>query len=206
MYIFVYIIVTFILIMRRLPNEHELLGLIARGDEQAFRILFDHYRDKLYSYALRLTRNEELSEDIVLDAFLKIWINRTQLTNVDHFDSYLYSVIRNQALNTLKRMAHEAGIIKELSRTRTELHHSTEETIIYNEGENLLQKAINRLPPQQKQVYILSRNAGLKYDEIASELKLSRNTVKAHLKKAMSTLRSVFVNYILLIISVFLFW
>jgi RNA polymerase sigma-70 factor (ECF subfamily) len=181
-------------------NEHELIPLIATGDEQAFRQIFDHYRDKLYTYALRLTRNEELAEDIVLDAFLKIWINRADLTGIDRFDSYLYTIVRNRIFNSLKRLAHEADIIKELSRSNTEYHYDTEETVIYNDYKNLLHQAVNQLPPQQKQVYILSRNGGLKYNEIASELNLSKNTVKAHLRKATSTLRSIFVNYMMLII------
>ena len=186
-----------------LHNELDLIRLVAEGDEQAFRKIFDHYSNKLYHYAFRITDEEELAEEIVMDAFLKIWINRVDLAAINRFDSYLYTVVRNQAFNAIKRMAHEAVIMKELGLSNTEYHDCTEETVIYNDYQQLLYQAVNQLPPQQKLVYILSRDEGLKYDEIALHLKLSKNTVKAHLKKAVSTLRLIFTNYMVLTIGVY---
>ena len=168
----------------RLYNEEELIKLIANSDELAFCKIFNHYRNKLYSYVLRITENEELAEEIVLDAFLKIWLNRTMLSDINRFDSYLYTVVRNQAFNSVKRIAHEASLIKELSLTATEYNYATEETVVHNDYQELLDKAVNQLPPQQKLIYTLSRDEGMKYDEIAFQLKLSKNTVKAHLKKS----------------------
>ena len=100
-------------------------------------------------------------------------------------------------------MAHESAIIKELSLRNTEYQDFTEETVIYNDYQHLLNNAVNQLPPQQKLVYSLSRDEGLKYDEIATRMSLSKNTVKAHLKKAVSTLRIVFTNYMVFIIWVY---
>jgi len=168
-----------------LHNELDLIRLVAQGDEQAFRKIYDYYSDRLYNYSFRITDKEELAEEIVMDAFLKIWINRVDLTGINRFDSYLYTVVRNQAFNAIKRMAHEADIMKELGLNNTEYNGCTEETVIYNDYQHLLNQAVNQLPPQQKLVYILSRDEGLKYDEIALQLKLSKNTVKAHLKKAV---------------------
>lgn len=189
--------------MQVLQNELDLLYLVSEGNEQAFRKIFDHYRDKLYNYALRITDNEELAEEIVMDAFLKIWCNRTDLCVINRFDSYLYTVVRNQAFNAIKRMAHESAIIKELSLCNTEYQDFTEEAVIYNDYQHLLNNAVNQLPPQQKLVYSLSRDEGLKYDEIAEQLDISKNTVKAHLKKAVSSLRIVFTNYMVFALWVY---
>lgn len=186
-----------------LHNELDLIRLIAQGNEHAFRKIFDYYSNKLYNYAFRITDREELAEEIVMDAFSKIWINRVDLTGIDRFDSYLYTLVRNQAFNAIKRRAHEALIIKELSLTNTEYHDCTEETVIYNDYQQLLHKAVNQLSPQQKLVYTLSRDEGLKYDEIALQMNLSKNTVKAHLKKAVSTLRIIFTNYLVFTIWVY---
>lgn len=179
-----------------LYDELELLGLISNGDETAFRKIFNHYSDKLYSYTLRITDNEELAEEIVMDAFMKIWCNRKDLCLVRQFDSYLYTIVRNQAFTAIKRKAHESSIIKELSLRNTEYQDLTEETVIYNDYQHILNNAVNQLPPQQRLVYSLSRDEGLKYNEIAEQLNLSKNTVKAHLKKAVSSLRIVFTNYL----------
>lgn len=182
--------------MKNLQNESEILRLVSEGNELAFREIFDHYSSRLYNYTFRITDDEELSEEIVMDAFLKIWCNRTDLCVINRFDSYLYTVVRNQAFNAIKRIAHEALIIKELSLSNTEYQDFTEDTVIYNDYQHLLDNAVEKLPPQQKCVYILSREKGLKYDEIAEHLDISKNTVKAHLKKAVSSLRIVFTNYL----------
>ncbi|NQV74669.1 MAG: RNA polymerase sigma-70 factor, partial [Bacteroidetes bacterium] len=179
-----------------LYDELELLGLISNGDEIAFRKIFNHYSDRLYSYTLRITDNEELAEEIVMDAFMKIWCNRKDLCLVRQFDSYLYTIVRNQAFTAIKRRAHESSIINHLSLIKTEYDYSTEDTVVYNECQHILNIAVEKLPPQQKCVYILSREKGLKYDEIAEQLDISKNTVKAHLKKAVSSLRIVFTNYL----------
>lgn len=190
-----------------LQNESDLLFLVSEGDELAFRKIFNHYRDKLYNYAIRITDNEELAEEIVMDAFLKIWCNRNDLCVINRFDSYLYTLIRNQAFTAIKRRAHEASIITKLSLSKSEYQDCTEETVIYNEYQHLLSQAVDQLPPQQRLVYSMSRDEGLKYDEIADQLNLSKNTVKAHLKKALSTLRVVFTNYLVFVPGIlFLFF
>lgn len=187
--------------MKVLKNESILIQLISEGNETAFRELFDHFNKKLYNYTFKITDNEDLAEEIVMDAFVKVWCNRHKLHDINNFDAYLFTLVKNQAFSELKRRAHEALIIKRLSKSRTEYHDSTEETVISNEYQHILNNAINQLPPQQRIVYGMSRDEGLKYDEIADQLKLSKNTVKSHLKKALSTLRVVMSNYL-----VFLFF
>jgi RNA polymerase sigma-70 factor (ECF subfamily) len=84
----------------------------------------------------------------------------------------------------------------------TELHNDNEETVNHKDYLSILNMAVSKLPPQQQLVYKLSRNSGLKYEEIASELNLSKNTVKAHLKKALSSIRGVFATYKSLVVFV----
>jgi RNA polymerase sigma-70 factor (family 1) len=192
--------------MKVLKNESVLIQLISEGDEKAFREVFDHFNKKLYNYTFKITDDDDLAEEIVMDAFIKVWCNREKLGNIISLDAYLFTIVKNKAFTELKRRAHEAFIIKNLSKSRTEFHESTEETIITNEYQHILSKAINQLPPQQKIVYGMSRDEGLKYEEIAEQLKLSKNTVKSHLKKALYTIRLVMSNYLVLIsIYYFLF-
>lgn len=179
-----------------LQDELNLLRLVSEGDEQAFRKIFDFYSGRLYTYVYRISGNEEVAEEIVMDGFMKIWVNRTELLQINRFDSYLYTLVRNQAFNSLKRLAHEQSIIKEMSFTNTEYQEFTEQTVIHKDYQDLLNQTVNQLPPQQRQVYMLSKEQGLKYNEIADQLNLSPNTVKAHLKKAVSNVRTVFANYL----------
>ncbi len=188
-----------------LQNEPALLKLIAEGDEFAFRKIFNHYKDKLFNYTYRITDNEGLAEEIVMDAFLKIWCNREDLIYINRFDAYLYTIIRNRAFSAIKRRAQETLIITRLSNISSEYQECTEETVVYNEYQYILKRAINKLPPQQKLVYSMSREEGLKYEEIADQLNLSKNTVKAHLKKALNTLRLVVSNLLVLFFVASLF-
>jgi len=187
--------------MKGLYNESVLIQLISQGDETAFREVFDHFNKKLYNYTIKITDDDDLAEEIVMDAFVKVWCNRHKLCDIHSLDAYLFTLVKNQAFSELKRRAHEAFIIKNLSKSRTEYHDSTEETIISNEYQQILNNAINQLPPQQRIVYGMSRDEGLKYDEIADQLSLSKNTVKSHLKKALYTIRLVMSDYL-----VILFW
>lgn len=188
-----------------MQNEPALLKLIAEGDEFAFRKIFNHYKDKLFNYTYRITDNEGLAEEIVMDAFLKIWCNREDLVYINRFDAYLYTIIRNRAFSAIKRRAQETLIITRLSNISSEYQECTEETVVYNEYQYILKRAINKLPPQQKLVYSMSREEGLKYEEIADQLNLSKNTVKAHLKKALNTLRLVVSNLLVLFFVASLF-
>lgn len=184
--------------MKLLKNESDLIQLISKGDEAAFREVFDHFNSKLYSFTLKITNDGDLAEEIVMDAFVKIWLNRHKLIEINNLNAYLYTLVKNQAFTELKRRAHEALIIIDLSKNTTEYLDSTEEQVISNEFQHILDKAINQLPPQQKIVYGLSRNEGMKYEEIAEQLNLSKNTVKSHLKKALGTIRLVMSNYLVL--------
>lgn len=175
-------------------NEKHLLRQVANGNQQAFRQIFDSYRNKLFSYVLRITNSEEIAEEIVMDAFLQIWTRREELENIDHFDSYLYTVVRHKSFNAIKRLAREALLVSELALLSEESTDCTEDSVIYNEYKAILAHAVSRLPPQQKRIYNL-KDEGMKYDEIALALNLSKNTVKAHLKKAVSSLRTAFSYY-----------
>lgn len=188
--------------MKTLQNELEILRLVSEGNELAFREIFNHYSSRLYNYTFRITDDEELSEEIVMDAFLKVWCNRQGLGEIVHFGSYLYTLVRNKAFNAIKRRAHEAVIIGKLSLNNSEYQDTTEETVIYKEYQHILSQAVNQLPPQQRIVFSMSRDEGMKYEEIANHLNLSKNTVKAHLKKALSTLRLVVSNYLVLSIYI----
>lgn len=185
-----------------LYKESDLLLLVSKGNEVAFRKIFDQYSNKLYNYVLRLTGKEELSEEIMMDTFLKVWVNREALTEIVRFDAYLYTLVRNQAFNALKRLALEGQLVRSLSAHQSYFNEDTEETVVYNDYHRLLNQAVSKLPPRQKLVYTLSRDKGLKYDEIALKLNLSKNTVKSHLKKAMSTLRTVFTHYMAVMITI----
>lgn len=167
-------------------NERELLIQVASGNEYAFRKLFMVHHQLLGVHMLRITNSVELAEEIVQDVFLKIWLTRETLVGVDNFKAYLFVISKNHALNCLKKLAKERLLIKTMGNNGFgDLVPETTETDMYY---NLLDEAIDQLPPQQQKVYLLSRHGRLKYAEIADQLELSRETVKKYLQIATTSI------------------
>lgn len=173
-----------------LKNEKELLESISIGEQGAFTVLFNHYSDLVFSFALRLTKSGNLAEEITQEIFLKIWVNREHLESIENFEPYLKRMTKNHALNILKRIDHEAIISNELSKQMTENITNTENEIYFHDTNRLLNQAIDNLTVQQKVVYNLCHQEGLKYEEVASQLNISSGTVHTHMKNALRLIRN----------------
>lgn len=176
-------------------NQEELLSLVAEGDEKAFRQLFDHYESKIYSVALRITKSSVNAEELLQDIFLRVWLRRDQLSGIRDFDAYLFTIARNEAYKALKKIAIEkkrsGGA---LSDDLLLYHTETEEAITMQDYTAVLRNAVEKLPPQQKQVYQLIREQGLTREQAAGMMHISSETVKTHLERAMKTIRATFVS------------
>lgn len=169
--------------------EKDLLLKVSNGDEDSFRYLFDKYRNKIYSLSMYLTRSEFISEEITQEVFMKIWLNRKQLGVVEYFNAYLRTIASHVASNYLKRLANEKIILQKIAHESLRSSETTDDTIIYNEYQAILEQAIQNLPPQQKKVYLLSRHEGLKQADIAKKMNLSPHTVKEYMKNATLSIR-----------------
>lgn len=174
-----------------LPNETNLLALVAEGNEKAFSVLFHHYRPKIYSYALHLFRNVGLADELVQEVFLKVWLHRDKLPHLLKFESWVFIIARNQVFDTLKHLAKEAAARKQMAQLLDPEANLVEDQLLTKENEIRLQQALDHLSPQQKLIFTLSRNEGMKHEEIASQLNISRNTVKTHLVHALKTLKDI---------------
>ena len=161
-------------------DERALLMQVASGDEIAFRQLFMMHHQQLGGHMLRITNSIELAEEVVQDVFVKIWFTRESLVRVDNFKAYLFVISKNHALNCLKKLAKERAMIRQLE----DADRPNLEVVGTDMYYNLLDEAIDQLPPQQQKVYLLSRHGRLKYTEIADQLELSRETVKKYLQIA----------------------
>ena len=179
-----------------LHNETELLQRISQGDEQAFATLFNYYRNKIYGVALKLTHSTTVAEEIVEDVFVKIWTRKTTLNEIENFSAYLFTIARNETYKILKQIAKNYKIVLLTESNESVAHNNTEDYVINKEFTSLLQKAIERLPQQQKQVYKLMKEEDLKRGEVAELLHLQPETVKFHLAQAMKRIRVFCVKHL----------
>jgi len=171
-------------------NKNDLLKLVSQGDRAAFERLFNSYSNKIYSIAFELTESSTISEEIVQDVFLKIWLKRDTLGGVEHFEAYLFTMARNYVFTALKRLARKESVEKNAMQRALLFYNDTENKVFEKDYEKILQAAVDRLPLQQRQVYNLIKVEGYKREEAAAALELSPETVKTHLAKAMQAIRA----------------
>lgn len=180
---------------QNLYTEKELLARLSGGDQSAFTQLFYDHKDKLYSYIMHVTGSAAVAEDVLQDVFLKIWVNRSDMAAVDNFGAYLFRMAQNRAINGLRRQSRGALILAEISKDSEASESSTGEDILSGkEVRELLQQALDRLPAQQRRVFEMSRNEGLKYQEIAERLGISPSTVRNHMIQALKSIREFILN------------
>jgi RNA polymerase sigma-70 factor (ECF subfamily) len=171
-------------------TEDELLAFIANGDELAFTNLFDNYRDRIYSIAFRITHSTTIAEEIVQDVFLKIWLRRDRLIEIQNFNAYLFVITRNHVYKALKQIAKNYELTAFTEKDQLAGDNDSAGLVMEKEYNSLLRKAIDRLPNQQKKVYQYIKEKGLKREEAAGLLHLSPETVKYHLAEAMKNIRT----------------
>lgn len=169
-------------------DEQDLLRQLGTGSEYAFTRLFDQYRGHIYSVAIKFLKSPVFAEEIVQDVFLKVWHKREEMALVKRFDAYLFIMARNFIFHRMKKMSYEAAdkvsILQQQSST-----DNTEYLVRQHECQQLLQQAIDRLPPRQRQVYQLAKQDGLSHELIAEKMNLSRQTVKKHMAMALRVIR-----------------
>lgn len=175
--------------IKLMPDEKTLLEKISRGDQHAFSIVFYAYQKKLYSSAYRMLKDEMLAEEVVQESLLKIWVMGEQLSSVKNLESYLLKISRNKAFDLLRRKELQRKAEHELHTGWKEDHNETEEQLLLQETKKILQDGINALPDQQKIVYQLCHQEGLKYEEVALKLNLSIETIRSYMRLAQRSLR-----------------
>lgn len=169
----------------------DLLFQVSLGDQNAFKILFDTYRPNIYTTALRITNNDWMAEDIVQDTFVKVWINRLVLPTLSNFEGWLYVLAKNITLNILKRQdSYRAYAHEEAKSALLRVYPEADYMVQDKEFQLLLQAAIDRLPPKQRETYYLVKEQYLKRDEAAAQLQVSPETVKWNLDQAMKSIRA----------------
>lgn len=161
------------------------IKLIAQGDVDAFKELYDSFFPSLASFAIQLIKDKEEASDIVQEALLVYWNKRKEFSEPDGVKSYLYMVIKNQGMNYIRSNKIHSKHKEYINNNET---FYFKDLIIEEETIKLVLDAVNGLPPQTKKIIELSMK-GFKNKEIAESLEISINTLKTLKLKAFQKLR-----------------
>lgn len=173
-------------------DEQLLLKQISEGDEKAFNTIFSQYRDRLFAYLFAITKSKETAEEIVLDVFMKLWLGREIVTEIQNLQSFLYRIAHNKAIDFLRSAQRNPVQQNEIwdAIQSTAGETSSDHLLNRHNVEAALNKAVEQLSPMRQKVFQLSREEGMSYDEIAGQLHLSRNTVRNHVAASLEFIRS----------------
>lgn len=173
-----------------LPDEKELFALLSQGDQVAFTKIFDYYEPRIYPFVLKITKSETTAEEIVQELFIKLWTGRIALAKIENPRSYIFRMAANRTSNYLRDLAKNIKLVKNAAGQMLVEKNTTEEAIDYKYTQEIINKVVDQLPAQQKQVYKLSRQQGLNAEEISKEMGIAEKTVKNHLTEALKFIKA----------------
>jgi RNA polymerase sigma-70 factor (ECF subfamily) len=175
--------------MTHFDSTAALLAAIATGDETAFERLFRAWYGRLADHALRMTRDRDRAEDAVQEVFVALWNGRDRLPEPAALAGYLHRAVRNRALNQLRATKGDRvdpDGLAALAVAPTALRSLESEEL----GRAVV-AALEALPPRTREIFLLSREQGLTYREIAATLEISVKTVETLMGRALRELRAV---------------
>ena len=170
----------------------KLLRQMKELDSQtAFRDFYNMTYDRFFRIAYYYVKQEEWSQEIVLDVFLKLWKQRSNLLDVRNIEDYCFILVKNASLNYLEKESKHTYIHPDSLPEPQEQNYSPEESLISEELFALYVKALDRLPERCREVFIRIREEKQSYTQVAEELGISMNTVDAQLQKAITRLKEM---------------
>ncbi len=179
--------------METYPDVQLLIGKLNRGNEKAFDQIYKIFSPRVFSFALSLLKNRSEAEEIVQEVFMKVWDKRQDLSPHGSFESYLFTMSKNAVLNTIRKANYHRFFL-EYKLSNPEPDPVLDQELNYMELETIYQKAIDKLSPRKKEIFILSQKYALTYDEIAKKLGISAKTVRNQMDAASSEIRDLIIR------------
>ena len=168
------------------PADHDLMGRVAQGDGRAFQTLVRRHAGRAHGLARRLLGNDALAEEIVQDAFLRVWINAPRWRPQAAFRTWLYRIVINLCLNAKRR---PSDLPLAAAGDPADPHADAGTALEERERDRALAAAVDALPARQRAAIVLTYQEGLSNAEAAAVLDTSVSGVETLLVRAKRALR-----------------
>ena len=174
------------------------------SDINNFNKLYNEYNDRFIRFAFGYVRDIAVSEDFVSEAFVSYWENIHKLEPDTNPPAYILTIIKNKCLNYLKQQQTHNRIAEELKRdsdwiTQTKINNleaCDPDKIFSEEIQNIINETLSQLPKKTRKIFLLNRNDGFSYEEIAEKMNLSIKSIEYHISKALSQMRVSLKDFI----------
>ncbi|WP_106828488.1 RNA polymerase sigma-70 factor [Parabacteroides pacaensis] len=173
--------------MKKMSAEiRKMLLDISKDSQPAFNAFYDLFYLQVYRFCFYYLQNREVCKEVVSDVFFSIWKSRVKLQAIHNIDVFLYVVAKNAALNYLRKDLPDTYIpIENLPIHKEKDDDTPENNLESSEIEELLKEIIHKLPPKSRLIFLMVRQEGMKYREIAQMLGLTESTVRVQMKIAI---------------------
>lgn len=178
--------------------DNELISLVLKGDQQAYKVLVDRYQSYIFTLAFRLVQSREDAEEVAQDVFVKAYRSLADFKGGSKFSTWLYTIAHNTGITYLRKKKQKILAIDDES---TFIHLENQESdfkanqVEDKSRKNMVNQAINMLPPDDAQIITLFYKGDQSLDEIAAIMGLEANTVKVRLFRARQKLKEKMENF-----------
>ncbi|SDG04376.1 RNA polymerase sigma factor [Chitinophaga filiformis] len=167
-------------------QDAELVVKLVADDVSAFDALYWKYHQAVYRNIFKFVKEPIATEDILQEVFARLWEKRKDINAGQSVAGWLFVISFNLSVDYVRKKLREHTFHKELYNLNIETSNWEDNPGAYEEQYRLLEDALSQLSPKKQKIVTLCKLEGKTYDEVAEELKISRNTVKEHLSIAMS--------------------
>ena len=168
-------------------NERKLIQGLKKGNHSCYESLFDLYYAKFVNFADAILMDTAVAKDLVQEAFIRIWINRSKLDENQSLENYIYVIVKRLIINYIRDS--KVSVKLETEKVYSISGDTSDLLVIANETRRRINDAIDKMPPQRRTVFTMSRNQGMSNKEIAESLQISVKTVERHITMALAELR-----------------
>ncbi|MGQ7867755.1 RNA polymerase sigma factor [Sunxiuqinia sp. sy24] len=170
-------------------KDKDYVERLKNDDFSAFDALFKKYAESLYGFALSITKEPYIAEEIAQLVFMKIWEKRAQLDEFRSIKSFLFSIAYSETISWLRKEKSEKQRMNVVGAEMKQASNETNYSIEFNEINAIANQIIEGLPEKRKEIFKLSRVQGYSNKEIAIRLNISIKTVENQMTAALKTLK-----------------
>lgn len=178
-------------------TEDQLLRKLHEGDEMAFAEIYNRYWKPLYTSAHNILQVKEVAQDAVQEVFISLWKRRTSI-QIDVLQSYLHQAVRFQVFKAIRAEKTDQHFFNRLALVSKDILF--EDPMLFKELESLYQQLIRSLPPDEQEIFLLHRDGGLTYKQIAEQKNISVKTVEKKMSHALKEIRIGLDNALLAVV------
>lgn len=189
------------------PTDESLMIRFQSGDRAAFTVLVRRHQGPLFNFALRYLRSSPVAEEVVQDAFVRVVQNATEFKHEARFSTWLYTIARNLCIDQTRKRAlrrhpsldepkkAEEGDGPTLGEQTADSKASVERAVVSLEIRERVASAIDALPEEQREVFLMREVSNLPFKEIAEIVGVSENTVKSRMRYALERLQEALSEF-----------